>query len=163
MQIAIIITFGIAVRTLVLLFDKNLFNTVFACPNPSQMTILWYSHEILRTIVAHGDSTPSAMVLPIEQIECVLANKASFDFTGCPDRTLANFQQLDPFSKGFTAVFCLRLFSLNLGWYVELASLLPVLACWILYLDPEVKLLFVNFNETLLPEQNKFVTGCLCQ
>ena len=146
MQITVVFTFGITIALWVFLFDVNLFNTVFASSDSSLMSILWNTHKILWTIIANGDSATTTVMLPVKKIEGMLTYKASLHFAWGPNRSLADFQKLDPQSESFLTKLHLILFLLYINWHVKLACLLPILAGWVLYLNLKAKVGVLNFD-----------------
>lgn len=57
-------------------FDINLLDTIFTSSYPLSMTVFWYSDKILSAFIAYCYTTLSTMMLSIENIERILAQKA---------------------------------------------------------------------------------------
>ena len=110
------------------------------------MPVLWYAHKVLGAIVANGYPTAATVMLPIEKIKRMLADKARFNLPRSPNRPLADSQKFYPDFESLLTKSLLSLFLLDIYRDVELTCLLSVLARWILHLNLKAKIRLLNFD-----------------
>lgn len=127
-------------------FYENLFDAVFTGSDASQMPVLWFAHKVLGAIVANGYPTAATVMLPVEKVKRMLTDKARFNLSRSPNRSLADSQKFYPDFESLLTKILLSLFLLDINRDVELTCLLSVLARWILYLNLKAKIRLLNFD-----------------
>jgi len=101
------------------------------------------------------------VVLPVKDVEGILTDETSYNFSWCPYRSLTYLQKLDPVHKSLLTKLCLSFFRAYLNRHVELTSFLSILTSGILNLDFKTKVVLLNLKQALFPQQNKLVIGYL--
>ena len=96
---------GNLLRLLLLLIHD--FQAISANPNSLIVSIFWYFHKILRTVVTNCSPTFPAMMLPLKKAKYRLTDKTIWHLLTTPERSLSNFKGLNPIFE--TSYFWIRI------------------------------------------------------